>query len=220
MINQIEAHLALRNRLLGLTVATTGSTTLTATRTGYTRAAGSFVTDGFYPGMEVTPSGFTTNTVDIITRVEATTLTTKNIHPAEASGGSRTLAVTLPALRSWENVAFEPVEGRPFIEEEFIPGTSELIAMPFAGGVTEETGLYVVRWYGLPEYDMTAMRKSVNEVLELFTPGTQVTSGSTTLRVRGDIGPQASRIDKTGDGWVVVTIEVPFIAHAINAIAA
>lgn len=220
MIDQIQAHLALRNRLLSLVIATTGSTTLSATTTGYARAAGSFVTDGFHPGMEITPTGFTTNTVDIVTRVEALALTTKTTRSVEASAGSRTIACNLPALRAWENVKFEPASGRPYIEEDFVPGTAELISMPYANGAIEETGLYVVRLYNLPEYDVGAIRKSVNELLELFTPGTQVTNGSTTLRVRGDVGPRASQIEADGDGWMVVTVEIPWLAHSTNAIAA
>jgi hypothetical protein len=53
--------LALRGRVLTLSVATTGTTSLAATATGYTRAAGSFVTDGFKPGMEVLAAGFATS---------------------------------------------------------------------------------------------------------------------------------------------------------------
>ena len=60
MIDHLAALLALRGRALTLSVATTGSTSLSATTTGYARAAGSFITDGLVVGAEITASGFTT----------------------------------------------------------------------------------------------------------------------------------------------------------------
>ena len=75
---------------------TTGSTSLSATATGYERAAGSFLTSGFKVGQQITASGFTTaanNGRSTITAVTATTLTvTKSTPPvAEAAATGRTI---------------------------------------------------------------------------------------------------------------------------------
>src|SRR5687768_14914975 len=63
---------------------TTGSTTLEATATGYRRAAGSFVTNGFKIGQQVTASGFATaanNGRSTIIAVTATDLTVTKSTP-------------------------------------------------------------------------------------------------------------------------------------------
>jgi hypothetical protein len=89
MLDHTAATLALRARAIATTLASTSGVDLTATTTGYTRAdAGSFLTDGFRSGMEVTPAGFSANAVDVITEVTASTITTKTAHAAQSSGRS------------------------------------------------------------------------------------------------------------------------------------
>ncbi len=81
---------------LKATNVTTGSTTLSAVAGGYARTTGSFITDGFYPGMSVTASGFTSaanNGSSTVTAVTATSLTvTKTPAPVvEAAAAARTI---------------------------------------------------------------------------------------------------------------------------------
>ena len=90
MISGEAALLALRNRVLSVVTATTGSTTLVATTTGYTRATGSFVTEGFRIGMELAGTGFSTaanNNPGVILAVAADglSLTIEGGRTAEAS---------------------------------------------------------------------------------------------------------------------------------------
>jgi hypothetical protein len=75
---------------------TTGSQTLSATATGYARATGSFVTNGFAIGDEITASGFATaanNGRSVVTAVTATTIdvTKTGGTVAEAAATARTL---------------------------------------------------------------------------------------------------------------------------------
>ncbi len=75
---------------------TTGSTSLSATATGYSRAAGSFITNGFVVGQQITASGFATaenNGRSVITAVTATDLTVTKATPtvAEAASTGRTV---------------------------------------------------------------------------------------------------------------------------------
>ena len=75
---------------------TTGSTSLSATATGYARASGSFISDCFRVGMEITASGFTdpaNNGTSVITAMNATSLTVTKATPtvAEAAAASRTI---------------------------------------------------------------------------------------------------------------------------------
>ena len=94
MISNSAVLLALRNRALSLVVATTGSVSLSATATGYARAAGSFVTDGFKVGMDLTATGFTTpgnNGAHVLMAVTALTLSCLGC-VAEGPVGGITLA--------------------------------------------------------------------------------------------------------------------------------
>ena len=73
-------------------IFTTGLTSLSATATGYARAAGSFITDGFLVGTPITVTGFGTvgnNGTAVVTAVTATSLTVDRILIPEAAGTGR-----------------------------------------------------------------------------------------------------------------------------------
>lgn len=228
MIDLAAAQLALRNRAIGLSVCTTGSTTLSATATGYARASGSFVTDGFAVGMEILASGFTSaanNGYAVVTSVSALALGVSGGRTAEAAGSGRTLAVGLPELRRWENTdpltdgaPSEPTRGRPYIEEDFVPATATVFTFPANGGQVEETGLYVIRWYGLAGTGMSAVRQSVGALRARFSPGTPLTVSGATLRVRADLGPFSGPVRPDGRGWAICTLTVPWLARSVNAV--
>ena len=238
MIDHTAATLAFRNRALGVSVCTTGATTLSATTTGYARTAGSFLTDGFAKGMEVTASGFTTaanNGQGVITDLTATAMmvsaytiantptgytNSARTLAAESAAAGRTITCTLPACRAWENIDFTPFGSVPFVEEDYVPATNTLITLPADTGQIEETGLYILKWYGLATYGVTAIRKSVDAVKALFAPGTSLTAGTNTVRVRTDAGPYAGQLLPQGNGWSVVVLTVPWRTRTTNAIAA
>ena len=220
MIDLLACHLALRTRALTAVAATTGTATLSATTTGYARASGSFVTDGFSVGMEITPTGFTTNTVDVLTGVTALTLTTANARSAEASAGSRSIVCGVPAIRAYENISLTPTPGRPYIEEEFVPATMTLVAGPASGGFLEETGLYVVKIFGVSGVGVSAIRKYAEAIKALFTPGTNITAGSNVVRVRGDTSTQTGQLIPLTSGWTAITITIPWRSYSTNLVAA
>lgn len=223
--DRLAVHLALRARLLTLAVVTTGSTTLEATATGYARAAGSFLDDGFEPGMEVTPSGFASTTPGTVTAVAALTLTIDGGRTAEAAGAGRTLAVGLPSRMAWENVPLAPVVGQPFGEEEFVPTPGRARTFPADVASMEETGLYVVRVYVPQQVGTNALRRYADALVALFKAGTGLTPATGhTLRVRSDFAPWASGVrfqtDATGRavaaGWAVVTVTIPWRLEYLN----
>lgn len=219
-----DAQLALRARLLTLSVATTGTMELAATTAGYTRASGSFIDDDFYEGMEVVPSGFTQTTPGIVSRVEALTLSIAGGRSAEASGAGRSLTVGLPPLRAWENVRFDPADavGRVWIEENMVPATSNMRTGPYDRGILDEFGLYVINWRGVVGYDVIGIRKCVAAAKALFASGTTFTVGSARLRITGgnDDGPYESQIEPDGEGWAICTLTIPWQAESPNAVAA
>lgn len=213
----LAVHLALRNRALSLVVATTGPTNLSATAAGYHRAAGSFIADGFLNGMEVVPAGFAVNTPRVIQSVTASDITTATAPAVDAVAGGRTLSVGMPSLRAFENVSLTPESGRPYFEEDFVPATTSLLTMPAQGGTVQENGLYVPKWYGLSDVGVSALRKSVDALKALFTPGTLVTAGAHTVRI-GEA--QAGQIIPLTGGWSALTLPIPWWVLSRNLVAA
>ena len=219
MVDLSAVDLAFRVRAATLSVATTGSTTLASTATTYTRASGSFITDGFTVGSEVTPSGFPQTDTGVITAVAALTLTISGGRDVASGASGRTLTVGLPALRAYDNRDFTPVAGRPFVETELVPATMTLRTGPAQGGTVVQTGLFVVRWYGLANTGALGIRKAVDALGALFTPMTALTAGANTVRVREDVGPFASSISQRPGGWAVSTLTIPWRAFSANTIA-
>lgn len=220
MADHDAIDLAFRARLSALVICTTGAITLAATSTGYTRTSGSFVTDGFVVGYEVTPSGFTQTATGVVTAVSALTLTIDGGRIAQAAASGRALSVTLPALRAWDNLDFTPVPGRPFVEADFVPGPHTLRTGPAQGGVRETDGLYVVRWYGLANTGASNIRKAVGALEALFTPGTTFAAGSHTVRIQADRAPFASQITQRPGGWALCTYTIPWRVWSANVVVA
>jgi len=221
MVDRALARAAFRARAVTLAVATTGSTSLSATATGYHRAAGSFVTDGFVRGMEVVPTGFPQTTPGVVTLVTASDLTILGGRTVAAAAGSRTLASGLPTLRAWENEQFDRTAGRPFVTEQFVPATNFRLTMPANGGLREERGQSVWQWYGLADIGTEALDKGANAMLALFDGASLVLSSGHVVTVMGTpVGPTAGQILPTGDGWSVCTIRIPWKVFTRATVAA
>ncbi len=228
MIDTTAVALALRNQALTLSVCTTGSTTLSATATGYARAAGSFITDGFKPGMECKAAGFVTANVgySVITQVTSTDLTIDGGRTVEAAGSGKSLTVGMPQTRAFENIQPALPDSRSYVwvREEFVPATTNLHCFPAQSSVMEETGLYILTWFGLPKYGVGGIRASVDALRALFTPGTTLLAGSTPVKITGTSltqpGPNAGQLIPTGDGWVYCQLRIPWSCYTTNTVAA
>lgn len=219
MINHEDIQLALRARALTLSVVTTGSVSISATATGYARTTGSFVTDGFRVGMEVAGSGFSTvanNNPKAITAVSALAITTPGC--VVEAAGSRTLTVGFPAQRAWENVPLEPVAGRPFVEEQYVPGASRQISLG-ALAQLEVTPMYVLLLYAVANAGMGAVVPYLDALLTHFAPGTALAlSSGDVVRVRTDIAPFRGQLRQDRPGWAVVPFTIPLRLRTANAI--
>ena len=225
MIDTIAAAKALRARARGTTVCTTGSQTLYATALGFARDTDSFVSDEFYPGMEIVAAGFNAannaaTTGKII--LEVSTGLIKTVEPcvAQPASAARSITASLPLRYPLENKKFEPDAGFPYFTDQFVPLTSRLISAPAEGGTVEETGLYTITLFGLHDYGPAAIRKTLDAVKARFTPGTKITAGSHTVRVREDVSAQAGQIIPLGNGWASCQLVIPWRVFSINAIAA
>jgi hypothetical protein len=214
-VNHRVSRLALRTRLLTLSVCTTGSTTLEATATGYTRASGSFLTDGFAPGMEVTPSGFTQTATGVILAVTALTMTISGGRTVQASGSGRSLAVGLPASRAWENVEFSPTNGVPYVVETYLPGPGRKITLG-AFGEIESLPQYVVQVHVPANKGAGAADGYADALLEHFAPETSISISNATLRVRGDVAPFSGQLLQSSPGFAAVPVNIPLRLRAAN----
>lgn len=234
MIDHLAMQLAMQAKLLTLLVCTTGAQTLSATATGWRRAAGSFLVDGFVPGMEVTPAGFATNVAGVVTNVTATDLTvtlyqvtTVNgvrtvTYPAmtiEAPAPGRTLSVGLPTLRAWENVALKKVPGVPYFEEQYIPGPTVLATIGPNGLLIAEP-MYSPRVYVPAGVGIAAGGAYLRALLTLFTSKTVLAlPNGDTLRVRGDVGPfLGQRHPDADENWSVEPVTIPFRCYTPNSL--
>lgn len=222
MIDLEATKLALRNRARSLVVATTGVVSLSATATGFARTTGSFVTDGFAEGEEFVAAGFGiagNNGPRVVANVQPLLVTTTSAPAIEAAAGGRSLVAGLPLIRSWENKAAAKVAGRPYIDENFVPATHVLKSFPAQGGIAEETGLYVITWFGLENADTGGINRPVSALKALFAPGTVVVAAGVNVRIRSDVAPQGGQIIPQGNGWAACQLRIPWRAESLNAIA-
>lgn len=219
MIDHFNLLLALRTKLLALDVADTGSITMSATSTGYARTTGSFITDGFYVGMELTATGFTkatNNQAAVVTAVTALALTCRGTASEAATAGNR-LQVKLPAGRAWEATNFEPTTGSPYIEEQYLPGPTQQITLgPLAE--LEITPMYHVNFFVPSDLGMYAAAKYGDAFLTLFAPRTAIAVGGDTLRVRSDTSPFRGQIRRAQPGFVVMPVTAPLRLRTANSI--
>jgi hypothetical protein len=219
MISHEQMQLAMRTHALTLSVVTTGSVQLSATATGYARSAGSFLTDGFRVGMELTGTSFDTaqnNAAKAITAVSALAISAPGC--AVEAVGARTLTVGLPALRAWENVPLEPIAGRPFVEEQYLPGPSRQITLGSLAQL-EVTPMYVLLLYAVANAGLGTSVPYVDALLTLFAPGTPITlTNGDVLRVRTDVAPFRGQLRQDRPGWAVVPLTIPFRLRTANSL--
>ena len=191
---------------------------IAATATGYSRAAGSFITDGLCEGMEITPIGFSTNTVDTIESLTATTITTKNARTAEAAASGRSFSVLLPASFATENSGFVPEEGVPWVEEQYAPGGVEKITLG-ALGELEALPVYFPRVYVPADTGRGAASKYADAILALFAADTNITmTAPATLRVKGRPAPALGQLLQVKPGFAMIPVAISLLYRTPNPI--
>jgi hypothetical protein len=210
VIDHTMLQLALRAKLLTLSVATTGSTSLSATPTGYARTTGNFYTDGFWPGFEIVTAGFASNGTRVITQVTPTTITVAGSLTPEVAAAGRTLSVGLPSNRAWENVTYVPVTGVPYIEEQYIPGPAAMVNDGYAG-LLELRPMYSPRVYVPLDTGISADGRYADAITRLFLPGTTLPLATgDQFVVRGDAAPmRGHRAPSATPGWSCIPITIP-----------
>jgi hypothetical protein len=115
---------------------------------------------------------------------------------------------------AYENVSFKRTVGVAYLEEEFVgPATNRRVTFG-SRPQREETGVYIVRWYGPTNAGDGAIRAAVDGILALFDLdwSTTLEDGSD-VQVRGDTGPTAPQVVPRPAGWSVCTITIPWVAR-------
>ncbi len=225
MLDHIEVREAFRERAETVVVATTGSTTISATAAGFVRSAGSFLTDGFAPAMEIVPTGFnaTNNAPAVIESVTATTMTITGGRAAQAALAGRSIVTGLPLARQWENTQTPYLNApgvRPYVSEQWVPATFTLLSFPADGGDVEESGLYILTWFGLANKGILAIRRGVRALKAKFTPGTVLLASGNAVRVWGNPGVLEGQLIPLENGYVSCQITIPWRGMSTNVIAA
>lgn len=218
MLDHHATLLSMRNRLLTVDFAGTGSMTLASTVNGFTRASGDFIADdGLAVGMEITPVGFTDNAIGVIKIIEPLKITLRNARPVEVASGSRSLSVRIPLIRGWQNQKVDPNQERWRIEEEYMPGPSEQDTTGEFGRMSHRP-LYIIKVFALPDVGQKALYKMADAILGVFPPRFALTlADSTVLRVTSKPGPfRGEVLYDDGDPLIVVTI--PLWARTQNTI--
>lgn len=238
MIDELDVVLKTRARVQALTVmSVTGS--FSATADGYARTTGSFLTDGFEIGQEITPSGFSAavnNNVKVIIDVQALSLKTAG-YGVDGSGkrvlsgsgtaveaaGTRTLAVKMPITIEVEGLKITPAQGIPWWREEFSPSPGGSVR-----GIGSGTDLVVNIDYFATLFVPTAMgpraaRKYGKALKDAFPPSQPITLADalSTCRVRSDVVPWVGQLfeaPKPYEGFLVVPVVVPLYTWSPNSI--
>lgn len=204
-------------------VAKSTAPAIAAVADGYTRSdGGSFLTDGFARGLELTSAGFSANPKRQIVNVSAGKITVSTVVPVQASAGGRALTVSLPASRSWENVSFDPVTGIPFIEEQFIEGPRTQVGIGPGTDIDIFSTVIFLIHVGLNTGQ--AARRYADAIIRLFAPGTNVplilpTTPADRLDVREMVAPTGSQGYRDEDGGkFTIPVTIPLIGRTLNAI--
>jgi len=221
MIDHQALQLALRARLDTLSVVTTGSVSLSVAGGKYKRAAGSFLTDGFKRGMEVTVAGFGTaanNGTSVVEAVTATRLDVTRTLVTEAEGSGRSVAVGKPTGFAVEGIAFQPTQGWPWIEEQFPSGPTRQVTMGQFGWL-EWDPIYVLQIHTPWGIGVGASNAYADSVIGLFAPRAEISlGGGGVARVRTTPGPFRSELRQFKAGYGTVSVTVPLRIHTANSI--
>ena len=218
-ISNLQMQYAIRTQLLTMEAATTGSISLAATSAGFVRTTGSFITDGFEPGMELAATGFSTGSNNddwTIDTVLALTLAVSGL-TTDGAASSRTLTVGLPAGRAWENISFDPVTGSPWFEEDYLSGPSSQLTAGTTAATLNVDPLYVAKVYVPENRGVGAVNRYADAILAAFKSNTSLTlTNGDKLDVRLNPGPFRGQMIHDRAGWVVVPVTVPLTLLTLN----
>lgn len=224
MIDHGRYHLAARARLRSFVAAETVDAIASA-GSQFTRTAGSFLADGFAPGMEVLAAGFpgaAQNGLAIVTRVETLTLTVDRALGTASASASHSVTAGVPdffLMENAEEATRSPSPGRPWMAESYLPGSPSAQRTFGTGGQVEVLPSYVARVYVPENSGALAARRYTDAVIRHFPPGLPLALASGEFGwVRWDQGPFPSPLTYAMPGFAGVTVTIPLRIRTPNSI--
>ena len=230
MISHAQILLAARAHALGLIVCQTGSISLESSANGglgaasaFIRSAGSFLTEGFAAGMEVSPAGFPSNDLQQITHIseDGLIMTVDGELATVAAAGARSLVVGFPESVAFGGLHFDPPQGKASAHELYTPGTSEKVTLGPLGDV-EARPLFSLNIATPANMGDLAALRYVDALLAHFASGVVITLANGDIaRVRGgrtEPAPTASQLQYDRPGLVIAPVTIPLRIRTPNAI--
>lgn len=212
-MRDIKSHMraAWRQQLLTLSKATTGTlSNVSVSGATYTRASGSFLTDGFGIGDEIVAAGFaqaSNNGRALVRAVTALAMTVDRTLATEAAGANVSLVAGLPQDRHWEGEIFSPTQGRPFVDEKF-----DLVFSAGRGigpnGIIEHRLLGVATFNWPVGFGTLAVDKIGGVCRRLFKRGTVLVYDAS----RGTVQSSEEAPLITGPQWLQLPVKVTITA--------
>lgn len=176
---------ALETHLAGTVLCATGSRTdLSATATGYARAAGSFVADGFRVGDTVLPGGFADAAPAVVLAVADGVLVVDREVGPEPAGAVASLAVVLPARRRFEGQPFVKPKDKPWLRAALRPMPGPLVAFG-RGGIVRHQGSFAVELVEPVDSGLGLARveRLAAALCDRFRPGLRLSHGGLEVRL-------------------------------------
>lgn len=219
--------LGARAHLLETVIATTGSTNLAATAQGYTRAAGSFIADGFAPGLEIMREGFSSAVIDIVDWIsdDGDELRTVNAHAVQAAAAARTLIAIPPrAMRFGARKPTDVAVDRPYWHDRWLGGPSRSRSTFFRDGPIRITTdpLYEVNLYGRVNDEDLAVQVAADAIGRQFHPATTFIDigGDEAMTVRTSPLPMIGQPGRDADGRPTIQVTISLRATYMQQPAA
>lgn len=218
MINYQALQLAFRAELNQILVATATGTMSIVNKT-ISRSSGSFLEDGFRPGMEITGANLAAPENEepaVIREVLDGALTVDRSLTTESSGPNKTIRALLPSGRAYENDDYAPVAGYPYLEEQFLPGpNTQLTAGP--NGRMEGLPLYVMTVNVPLNVGIGARNAYAQAILDHFRPryAFDLSDGSR-AQVRTAPAPFMGQGQRVTDGYMSLAVTIPLRLFTIN----
>ena len=128
-------------------------------------------------------------------------------------------ALPLSPDRVYGNTSYQPTQGHEYIEEDYVPATSTLKGM-VQNGLVEDTGLYIIRWYGVANTGEKDLNDKIDSLLALFPAGSYIPladNSGLVVRVRGDHAPYRGQARQAKPGFVLVVATIPYRVLSINS---
>lgn len=127
----------------------------------------------------------------------------------------RLLTLTGLPAQQWENKAYEPVLGTPYLKEKLMPAASRIASWGDASGTdgfVRDDGVYQLSLFYPAGDDTKAAEEMAMAIRSLFKPGTVLLYGSLKIECRRSV--KATAVEEPG--WYQVPVSVTYFVYRLN----